>query len=409
MSRCRFCGSPLHHVFVDLGKSPVANSFRTHEQLDEPEEKYPLKVFVCEKCFLVQLEEFKSAKEIFKDDYAYFSSYSVTWLKHAENYAVKMIQQHHIDFSSRVIEIASNDGYLLQYFLKHGIPVLGIEPSSNTAAVAESKGIHTITDYFTSKLAADLVQANIQADLLIGNNVLAHVPNLHDFVEGMKILLSNDGIITMEFPHLLQLVDQCQFDTIYHEHYSYFSFYVIKKIFAVHDLELFDVEEIPTHGGSLRIYAKHKENETLIKTNHVENLLLKELSAGINSLSYYQGFQPRIEKISNDFVDFLQAKKEEGKKVAGYGAAAKGNTLLNYCEIGEELLQYVVDRSEFKKGKFLPGSHIPVVDESMYQSDRPDYIVIFPWNIKDEIESQLFYAREWDAKFVVAIPELKVW
>lgn len=404
---CRFCGQVLNHVFADLGEQPPSNSFLTKEQLTLPEEKFPLKVFVCDHCFLVQVGEVKKATEIFNESYAYFSSYSSTWVEHCRNYAEMIVDRLRLDASNRVIEIASNDGYLLQFFLQKKIPVLGIEPTANTAAAAIEKGIDTKINYFTTVLAKELAASAISADLLIGNNVLAHVPDINDFVNAMKIMLAKEGTITMEFPHLLQLVQQNQFDTIYHEHFSYFSFHTVKKIFVAHDLTIFDVEEVPTHGGSLRIYARHAAAETLIHSR-VHALLQKEEDAGMMSLSFYLSFQQQIDKVKTNFIKFLRKAKQANKKVAAHGAAAKANTLLNYCKLKEDLISFVSDNSPHKQGKYLPGSHIPVVHPDRHLELKPDYIIIFPWNIREEIMQQFDFARRWHAEFVTAIPQLHV-
>ena len=406
--KCRFCKAELKHVLIDLINSPASNSFLDAEQLNEPEVFYPLKVYVCGNCFLAQVEEYKKSDAIFNSDYVYFSSYSSTWLKHAEVYSDKMIERFKINDQSLVVEIASNDGYLLQYFKQKKIPVLGIEPTANTAKVAMDKGIDCIIDFFGVRLATELASKNIRADLLLGNNVLAHVPDIVDFVGGMKIILQHDGIITMEFPHLMQLIDNNQFDTIYHEHFSYLSFSTVKKIFESQQLELFDVEELSTHGGSLRIYAKHKNDDTKEISTAVHHLIEKEKNAGMNEMKYYSNFQQKALKIKLDLLAFLVHQKKENKKVAGYGAAAKGNTLLNYCSIKNDLIEYVVDRNPHKQNKWLPASHIPVVDEEYLKSHRPDFVIIFPWNLKDEIVQQLSYIKEWGAKFVIPIPELQL-
>ena len=408
MMVCRFCKNEIAHVFIDLLNAPASNSFLTNEQFNEPETYYPLKVFTCNNCFLVQVDEYKKSDDIFNNEYVYFSSFSTTWLQHAKEYTAKMINRFDFNTVSQIIEIASNDGYLLQYFAQQNIPVLGIEPTKNTAEAAEKKGIKTITDFFGKNLANELTGKGIKADLLLGNNVLAHVPDIVDFVGGMKILLAQHGVITMEFPHLLQLIENSQFDTIYHEHFSYLSFYTVKQIFENAGLELFDVEELPTHGGSLRIYARHTEDTSKPISETVNQLLKKEISKGINDLNYYSSFQMKAEKVKLDLLDFLIAQKRSGKKVAAYGAAAKGNTLLNYCGIKNDLIDFVVDANPNKQNKFLPGSHIPVVNESILKQKTPDYVVIFPWNIKDEIQNQLSYIKEWEGKFVTAIPDLKI-
>lgn len=407
--KCRFCNNELKFVFLDLHNCPHSNSFLSLSQLNEAERYYPLKLFVCEKCFLVQVDEYKNADEIFHDDYIYFSSYSTSWLKHCERYSEKMLTEFKLNKESLIIEIASNDGYLLQYFKNKNIPVLGIEPSGGTAEVAISKGINTITRFFGESLAKELESENKKADLLIGNNVLAHVPDINDFVKGLKIILKEDGLITMEFPHLQKLIEQSQFDTVYHEHFSYLSFTTVNKIFESHGLSLFDVEEIPTHGGSLRIYAQHKNYSSVraVKEN-VELLKEKERKAGLTEIEYYEGFQNKVNKIKDELLEFLINQKRNGRKVAAYGAAAKGNTLLNYCGIKSDHVNFVVDASPYKQNKFLPGSHIPVVKENELKKFKPDYVLILPWNIKEEIMEQLNYVKNWGGKFVTAIPELNI-
>ena len=405
---CRFCKNSLTHEFADLVNSPPSNSYLSAAQLNEPEVFYPLRVFVCEKCFLVQIDEFKKSNEIFDRNYAYFSSFSKTWLAHSKSYVEMMGGRFGFDENSQVIEIASNDGYLLQYFKEKNVPVLGIEPTLSTAQAARDKGIETLTEFFGTELAEKLVRENRQADLLLGNNVLAHVPNINDFVAGLRIALKPNGVVTMEFPHLLQLIENNQFDTIYHEHFSYLSFYTVKQIFAAQSLDIFDVEEISTHGGSLRIFAKHRENPTHEITGSVEKLLEKEKQCGLLDLSYYLDFQPQVNRIKHDLLAFLLEQKGNGKKVAAYGAAAKGNTLLNYCGVKKDLIAFVADASPHKQNLFLPGSHIPVVDESFIKREKPDLIIILPWNIKDEIIEQLSYVGDWGGKFVVAIPFLEV-
>jgi SAM-dependent methyltransferase len=405
---CRFCKEELKDVFIDLVNSPPSNSFLTRQQLNEPEVFFPLKVYTCNNCFLVQVDEYKKSDAIFDDEYVYFSSFSTSWLAHAKKYTEKMIDRFGLSEKSQVIEIASNDGYLLQYFKQKNIPVLGIEPTANTAKVAEEKGIESITEFFGTRLAKKLVDQGRKADLLLGNNVLAHVPDIVDFIAGMKLILKEGGIITMEFPHLMQLVDNNQFDTIYHEHFSYLSFFTVKQIFSSQGLDLFDVEEIPTHGGSLRIYGKHSEDNTRPISRNVDLLLEKEIAKGMNSLSYYQNFQQKALQVKLGFNGFLTEQKLLNKKVAGYGAAAKGNTLLNYCGIKNDQIDYVVDANPHKQNKWLPASHIPVVNEAYLKESKPDYVIIFPWNLKDEIVKQLSYIKDWDGKFVVPIPELEV-
>jgi len=405
--QCRFCKTELEHVFIDLFNSPPSNSFLTKEQLNEPEVFYPLKVYTCSNCFLVQIDEYKKSDAIFNNEYVYYSSYSSSWLAHAKRYVELMTERFGLNKDSQVIEIASNDGYLLQYFKQKNIPVLGIEPTANTAKVAEEKGIESIVDFFGVRLAKALVGKGIQADVLLGNNVLAHVPDINDFVAGMKIVLKADGVITMEFPHLMQLIENSQFDTIYHEHFSYLSFYTVKKIFEAQGLEMFDVDELPTHGGSLRIYAKHKKDNSKKISDNINALLKKEEDKGMLDLSYYNNFQQKALNIKLAFTNFLIQQKKAGKKVAAYGAAAKGNTLLNYCGIKNDLIDFVVDANPHKQNKWLPASHIPVVNEEYLKQTKPDYVVIFPWNLKDEIIKQLNYIKDWNAQFVIAIPELK--
>lgn len=406
---CRFCKYPLTYKFVELVNSPPSNSFLSLEQLNGPELYYPLSIFVCTHCYLVQVEEYKKAEDIFNSDYVYFSSYSKSWVQHAKQYVSDMIERFGYNGESYVMEIASNDGYLLQHFKDAGVPVLGIEPTKNTANVAILKGIPTITEYFTSKFASKLQKQRKKANLLIGNNVLAHVPDIDDFVEGLKICLRKNGVVTMEFPHLLRLIEECQFDTIYHEHYSYLSFTTVQRIFKSHALDIFDVQEMPTHGGSLRIFAKHEKDHSKDISSNVDAMLEKEEAVGVMTPEYYSNFQARVDAIKNEFLSFLLDKKREGKKVIGYGAAAKGNTLINYAGIkGNDLIQFVVDAAPSKQGKFLPGSHIPVFSEQSIKEEKPDYIIILPWNLKNEVMEQLAYVGEWGGKFVVFIPEVEV-
>ena len=407
-SECRFCSNPLEHIFIDLGNAPPTNSFRTEEQLNEPEVAYPLKVFVCDNCYLVQVDEHKAHNEIFGNDYVYFSSVSEPWVQHCRKYADSMISNLNLDNKSQVIEVASNDGCLLKSFKEKGIPVLGIEPSSNTAKVAIENGIPTIEKFFGVSLAEELVKSGKIADLLVGNNVLAHVPDINDFVGGLERILGEKGVLTMEFPHLKNLVEQNQFDTIYQEHYSYLSFTFTKDLFKKHGLELFDVEEIPTHGGSLRIYAKHKNDTTKKISDRIFQLEKVEIDAGMKSLDFYKGFAPKVDKVKYDLMNFLIKQKQEGKSVVGYGAAAKGNTLLNYCGVRKDLLPYVADLTPFKQGKYLPQSHIPVFGEEKLKETKPDYILILPWNFKEPIKKRLEYTKEWDAKLVVPIPKLEI-
>lgn len=406
--KCRFCKAPLEHVFIDLNNSPASNSFLTKEQLNEPEMFYPLKVYTCTNCFLVQVDEYKKSDAIFDKDYAYFSSYSKDWLAHSKAYVQKMIERFGFNSQSSVMEIASNDGYLLQYFKEKNIPVVGIEPTANTAEVAMGKGIETVIDFFGVRLAKELSSKNKKADLLLGNNVLAHVPDIVDFVGGMKILLKEDGVITMEFPHLVQLINNNQFDTIYHEHFSYLSFYTVKQIFEAAGLKLFDVEELSTHGGSLRIYATHAENTRQPIAENAKVILDKELDFGINKIEYYSGFTQKAFKAKIKLLEFLIEQKKQNKKVVAYGAAAKGNTLLNYCGVKNDLIDFVVDANPHKQNKFLPASHIPVVSEDEISKLKPEFVIILPWNLKSEITSQLSYIRDWGGKFVIPIPELEI-
>lgn len=405
---CRFCNTPLNYEFLDLVNAPPSNSFLTFSQLNEPEVYYPLRVLVCDNCFLVQIDEYQKSSAIFNHDYVYFSSFSTSWLSHAKSYCEKVVDRFSLDKNSSVVEIASNDGYLLQYFFERKIPVLGIEPTKNTAKVAMDKGIETITEFFGIDLAEALVKKGVSADLLIGNNVLAHVPDINDFVAGMQHILSPQGTITMEFPHLIQLIDNNQFDTIYHEHFSYLSLFTVQSIFLAKGLEIYDVDEISTHGGSLRIYAKHLGDSSKQISAKVINLIQKEKSKGVNKLDYYKGFTDKVEQIKLDLLSFLIDQKKKGKKVAGYGAAAKGNTLLNYCGIKKDLISLVVDANPIKQDKFLPGSHIPVVNEEMMKLERPDFVIIFPWNLSFEIKQQLSYIREWGGRFLIPIPTIVI-
>ena len=407
--QCRFCNTELEHTFIDLVNSPASNSFLTKEQLNEPEVFYPLKVYTCHNCFLVQLDEFKKSDTIFNNDYVYFSSYSTSWLQHAKQYSNLMVKRFGFNEESQVIEIASNDGYLLQYFKEKNIPVMGIEPAANTAEVAIRKGIKTIVEFFGTELAERLANHwEVKADLLLGNNVLAHVPDIVDFVKGMKIILADNGVITMEFPHLMQLVDNNQFDTIYHEHFSYLSFHTVKQIFEAYGLVLFDVDELPTHGGSLRIYAKHTEDSSKPISTNVKALLDKEEAKGVISLAYYDNFQQKALQVKLDIISFLIEKKRAGKKIVAYGAAAKGNTLLNYCGIKNDLIDFVADANPNKQEKWLPASHIPVMNEDHLKANKPDYVMILPWNLKDEITAQLSYIRAWGGQFIIPIPKLQV-
>ena len=405
--KCRFCNCDINKIFVDLGITPLSNSFLKYENLNKPEKKYPLKAFVCENCFLVQIPEFETPDKIFSE-YAYFSSYSKSWLQHVENYVNFISKKNNLGKESLVIELASNDGYLLQFFKKNRIPILGIEPAANVAKVAKDKGIRTIVDFFGEKLAHKLSKEDLKADLIIGNNVLAHVPNINDFVKGMNILLKSNGTINIEFPHLLQLIKYNQFDTIYHEHFSYLSLYTVKKIFEFHNLTIFDVEEIPTHGGSLRIYAKHVANKNFEIKNSVSEILEKERHFGLLDLSIYLKFLKTIESIKKELVNFFHNAKQNNKKIVCYGAAAKGNTLLNYCGIGKEYVEYVVDKNPHKQGLYLPGSHFPIKEPTEIEKTKPDFVVILPWNIKDEIMNEISFIRDWGGKFVIPIPKVAI-
>ena len=404
---CRFCRCKIDQVFVDLGISPLSNAFLTKKDLKELEKRFPLKAFVCKNCFLVQLPEFETPENIFSD-YVYFSSYSKSWLKHVENYVDMISEKIKLEKDNLVVELASNDGYLLQFFKKKGIPVKGIEPAANVAKVAENKGIETIVEFFGEKLAKKLVNKEEKADLIIGNNVLAHVPDINDFVKGISILLKTNGIINIEFPHLLQLIRHCQFDTIYHEHFSYLSLNTVKKIFEFHNLTIFDVDEIPTHGGSLRIYAKHKENNNLQIKKSVNKLLEKEKVFGLLDLSFYLEFSKTVEYVKKDLIKFFYNVKQNGKKAVCYGAAAKGNTLLNFCGIEKESIDYVVDSNPHKQGLYLPGTHIPIKNPEEIMKTKPDFILILPWNIKEEIMKDISYIRDWGGKFVIPIPGIKI-
>ncbi len=405
---CRFCDTTLEHTFVDLGMSPLCESYLTPEQLNEMEPFYPLHVYVCDRCFLVQLLEYVNPQEIFSE-YAYFSSYSDSWLQHAKNYTEKMIQRFGLHSSSQVVEIASNDGYLLQYFVAQKIPVLGIEPAANVANVATNKGIPTIVKFFGEETANELVAKGKQADLVLGNNVLAHVPELNDFVKGIKILLKPDGVITMEFPHLMRLIEENQFDTIYHEHFCYFSFITVEKVFAAHGLRIFDVEELSTHGGSLRIYGCHIEDNSKETSQQVKELKAREEAAGFSNIENYFSFSKKVEETKFKLLEFLIAAKREGKSIAGYGAPGKGNTLLNYCGIRSDFIDYTVDRNPYKQGKLLPGTHIPIFHPDKIKETQPDYLLILPWNLKNEVMAQMSYVRDWGCQFVVPIPHVNIY
>ncbi|HXG46346.1 MAG TPA: class I SAM-dependent methyltransferase [Methylomirabilota bacterium] len=406
MSGCRFCGKPLEHVFVDLGMSPLCETYLTPEQLNCMERFYPLCAYVCGHCFLVQLQEYVSPGDIFTE-YAYFSSYSDSWLKHARDYVDMIVPRLGLDARSQVIEIASNDGYLLRNFVERGIPCLGVEPAANVAAVAVKKGIPTVMKFFGVQTATELAAQGRQADLLLGNNVLAHVPDINDFVAGAKILLKPDGVITMEFPHLMRLMEGNQFDTIYHEHFSYLSLLAVERIFAAHGLVLFDVEELASHGGSLRIYARHGEAAGAV-SERVGALRAREVAAGFTRLEHYSGFGEQVKETKRALLEFLIQARRAGKTVVGYGAPGKGNTLLNYCGIRTDFLDYTVDRNPYKHGKFTPGTHIPIYPPEQIDRTRPDYVLILPWNLKKEITQQMAHIGRWGGRFVVPIPRVEV-
>jgi SAM-dependent methyltransferase len=403
---CRFCGSVDHDLVVDLGPSPLSQSFLRADQLDEMEPFYPLRVTVCRACFLVQLPEFASPREIFSD-YAYFSSFSDSWLEHARRYAERMIVERDLGQESLVVELASNDGYLLQHFVAREVPVLGIEPARNVAEAAIARGIPTLVEFFGTALAERLVREGRRADLVVGNNVLAHVPDLNDFVAGIGKILADDGLLTMEFPHLLQLLDRNEFDTIYHEHFSYFSLQTAARVFEAHGLTVVDVDELETHGGSLRVHVRHAAAGRAVGPS-VPALIERERAAGLDRLEPYRAFGDRIEALKRDLLEFLIGLRREGRTIAGYGAPAKANTLLNYCAVRSDLLAYTVDRNPYKQGLFTPGTRIPVHHPDRLAETRPDFIWIQPWNLEDEIVAQLAYARQWGAKFVVAVPELRI-
>ncbi len=407
-SNCRFCQSPLTHTFVDLGMSPLCQTHITPEQLNHMEPFYPLHTYICSQCLLVQLPEFVSPAEIFTE-YAYFSSYVDALLKNASDYADLMVDRFQFGPQSQVAEIASNDGYLLQYFQKKQIPVLGIEPAVNVSQVAKDKGIPVVNKFFGVQTATELAAEYGPVDLLLGNNVLAHVPDINDFVGGMKIFLKPDGVITMEFPHLMQLMQDNLFDTIYHEHFSYLSLLVVEKIFAFHGLTLFDVQEIDIHGGSIRIFARHTEDDSKPVTDRIAAFKDREIAFGLDQLDTYANFTEQVKETKRKLMEFLITAKQKGKTIAGYGAPGKGNTLLNYCGIRTDFLDYTVDRNPYKQGKYTPGTHIPILDPEQIRLTQPDYLLILPWNVKDEIMNQVSYIREWGGQFVVPIPEVKVY
>ena len=406
--KCRHCQQELTLPLVDLATAPPSNAYLTKEKLHAPEKYFPLRVMVCTHCWLVQTEDYAGADELFDEDYAYFSSFSTTWLKHAEKYVSNMVERFGLTTQSHIVEVAANDGYLLQYAKALGIPCLGIEPTASTAKAARDKGLEIIEKFFGVQLAKQLVAQGKQADLTAANNVLAHVPDINDFVAGFTTLLKPNGVSTFEFPHLLNLVQQNQFDTIYHEHYSYLSLTSVNTIFAANGLKVFDVEELSTHGGSLRVYAQRSDVGRHTVSSNVAELLARENAAGMTNETFYANFQAKADKVKNDLLIFLLEAKREGKTVAGYGAAAKGNTLLNYAGVRPDLLAYVVDRNPAKQDKFLPGCRIPIMSEAQLKQTQPNYVVILPWNLCDEVTEQLGYVREWGAKFVTAVPKLVV-
>jgi hypothetical protein len=405
-SMCRSCRAPLPQPFLDLGQQPLCESYLSQDQLNQMEPFYPLTVYVCRQCLLVQLQEYVSADHIFTE-YAYFSSFSNSWLTHAKTYVETVVERFALNAKTLVVEVASNDGYLLQYFPQHGVPVLGIEPAANVAQHAIEKNIPTLVKFFGVTTAKELAAEGHQAHLLIGNNVLAQVPDLHDFVEGMRLLLTADGVITMEFPHLMRLLESNQFDTIYHEHFSYFSLAVVEQLFAEHGLRIFDVEELPTHGGSLRIYACHN-SDSKRTCARVDQLLKQEEDAGLDRMDAYCAFAERVKETKRKLLEFMITAKREGKQIVGYGAPGKGNTLLNYCGIRTDFLDYVVDRNPYKQGKFLPGTHVPIHQPEKIAETKPDYVLILPWNVKDEIISQMSFIREWGGTFIVPVPQVQI-
>lgn len=406
--KCRHCNTNLILPLVDLGSAPPSNSYLTKNSLEHVEKWFPLKVMVCDSCWLVQTDENTGSLELFDHEYAYFSSFSTLWLDHAEKYVNSMFNRFKLNNNSFVVEVASNDGYLLQFVNKKGAKCLGVEPTSGTAAAAREKGVETLEEFFGVECATKLVANGKQADLTAANNVLAHVPDINDFVKGFAILLKEDGVSTFEFPHLVQLINQNQFDTIYHEHYSYLSLTAVSNIFQKNGLIIFDVEEINTHGGSLRLFAQRIDTGKKPISEDVAKVLAKEAEIGVNSKAYYEGFQEKTESIKNEFVSFLIEANFKGKKVAAYGAAAKGNTFINYAGIRPDLISFVVDRNPAKQGKYMPGSRIPIVKEEVLKFSKPDYVVILPWNLKTEVVQQLDYIKEWGGQFITAIPNLEI-
>ncbi len=404
---CRFCGAGLQRTFVDLGMSPLCETYPSAAELNHGEVYYPLHVYVCEKCWLVQLEEYESAESIFSD-YPYFASYSDSWLKHCEKYCNEMKTRFGLGKQSFVAEVASNDGYLLQYFVRLGVPVLGIEPAANVAKAAVEKGVPTLVRFFGIQVAKELAAEGHTADLVVGNNVLAQVPDLNDFVEGLKILLKPEGVLTLEFPHLLRLIELNEFDTIYHEHFSYFSMISTIKIMEAHGLRVFDVDELKSHGGSLRVFACRASSQAHALAPNVQKVITDEINAKLDRIEGYESFARQVKETKLDLVEFLLTAAKQGKRVAGYGAPGKSATLIHYCGIGKDLIEYTVDRSPYKQGRFLPGSHIPIFHPDRIRQTKPDYVVILPWNLKDEIMEQLQFIREWGGRFVVPIPRVAI-
>lgn len=407
--KCRHCGSELDLTFVDLGSAPPSNAYLTDDTLCAPETWFPLKVMVCTSCWLVQTLDYTHRAQLFPPDYAYFSSISSSWLRHAEDYVEMAVRRFGLTARSLVVEVASNDGYLLQFVKARGIPCVGIEPTASTARAARNKGICTVQEFFDAALARRMIEDRKGADLIVANNVLAHVPDINDFVSAIAVLLKTSGVATIEFPHLLTLVTNNQFDTIYHEHYSYLSLTVVKRLLNKYELTVFDVEQLPTHGGSLRVFVQPMKTGDREAHARVEEMLFLERSAGVETRSYYAGFQEGANKIKNDFLAFLLKAKEDGKSVAAYGAAAKGNTLMNYAGIRPDLIRFVVDNNPAKQGKFMPGSRIPIVDASRLLSARPNYVVVFPWNLMEEVTTQMACVRDWGAHFVSAVPTMRLW
>lgn len=407
--KCRHCGTELTLPFLDLGSAPPSNSYLTSEALHAPEKWYPLRVMVCSECWLVQTEDFADHEELFSADYAYFSSFSESWLRHARSYVEEMAGRFALGAVSHVVEVAANDGYLLQYMRERGIPCLGVEPTASTAAAARAKGIEIVESFFGRRLAGELRVTGKAADLMAANNVLAHVPDINDFVGGFAVLLKENGVATFEFPHLLRLVEGVQFDTVYHEHFSYLSLSAVTRIFESNGLRVCDVEELPTHGGSLRVFAQRADTGTLPVAASVGEMLARERAAGMTTAAYYRDFQPRAEKVKDDLLQFLIDAKRSGRTVAAYGAAAKGNTLLNFAGVRPDLVSFVADRNPAKQGKYMPGSRIPIVAESVLQESRPDHVLVLPWNLAPELGSQLSYVRQWGGQLVSAVPRLMQW